>query len=285
MHSQQVAVSHHHRNHGSWLVNLLVIAGIVIILAAVLLPTFKHSTGCNMGSNCQSNLKQIGNSFKMYLSDWNDTFPTNRRWNGNGIVSHVRLTTPDAHGNPRVNADGKPIRYEFGPNWVEALYPYVESLTKSTDATSVWKCVVTCEKSYPEDSRTAAVTYAFNRNLVEKNEKIVRSSANLMMVREMDRMVDAELRPTNNSTWTSRRPPVSPFLTSRDCRIGRTEANLHGHGSHILFVDGHVKLISLNYTSMKPKYDNVQRQWFNFYKVKPANTIERTLNMSIAITP
>ena len=93
----------------------------------------------------------------------------------------------------------------------------------------------------PGDDSTAAVSYAFNRNLVERPEKAVRYAANTMMVREMDRRVDAELRPTNYSCGRPDVPPDSPFLTKHDSRMEETNPGVHGEGSNVLFADGHVQ--------------------------------------------
>ena len=84
--------------------------------------------------------------------------------------------------------------------------------------------------------------YAFNRNLLDDRSGSYAFASTLMMVREMDRLVDAELRPTNYSCGLPDVPPDSPFLTTRDSRIGSTNPDLHSQGSNVLFADAHVSI-------------------------------------------
>src|ERR1035437_5992860 len=106
---------------------LIVVAGV----AAVVLPMIVPHEGFHPGiSTCQTNLKQIGNAFKMYLSDNNDTYPTNRAYSSDGklgpIRAHVKLTPSD---EPR-DRYGNPKKYKYGCDWVEPLTAYIEEVTK-----------------------------------------------------------------------------------------------------------------------------------------------------------
>lgn len=245
------------------------------MLGAVLLPVFAPHGHYSSASNCMSNMKQIGNAVKMYLSDWDYHFPTNRPLEGNDklgeIQSSVKLTPP------AVNKNNKPVRFKYGVNWVEGLYNYVEPVTEQYDEKSIWKCPVSTLKPYPPDSKTANVSYVFNRNLIEKKSKW---ASNLMMIRESDRLMESDLRPTNNTTWTSKKVPICPFLTKHDDLIGSTSFEIHLDGSMILFADGHVK--RFNSTEFpgeitKEKcWDPETSQWYNHV---PVDTT------SIAITP
>ena len=209
----------------------------VVIMAAVLLAVFAPC-GCGdrpaaRKSNCQSNLKQIGSAFKMYLGDWDDTYPTNRPRLTNGkfgpISSHIELTPVS-----KLTPPNKPHNL----CWVEALYPYIEM--PSEDSNGAWECRSASRQRYPKGSSTAYTTYVMNRNLVERSDRMIGDPSHLLVVREMDRLVNAELRPRNDSCGKPDAPPESPFLTNRDFRIGRTEPNLHANGSHILLADTHV---------------------------------------------
>ncbi|MCE5198410.1 MAG: prepilin-type N-terminal cleavage/methylation domain-containing protein [Armatimonadota bacterium] len=295
---------------GFTLIELLVVIAIIAILAAILFPVFAKARKTAQTANCQSNLKQIGNSMKMYLSDWEDTFPTNRLVTG-GVVAgtttpEVRLTT-DANGGPLdSDSDGKPDRYLYGLNWVEGLYPYVESVTKSTDAASVWKCQAIYDTSYSAVNTqkdylaSAAVSYVMNYYLVEQTEGAVRNAANLMMVREIDRRVNAMCRPSTipvDQATSGGKDPETPFLIGREISTDpptpAINSKLHGNGSNMLFADGHVKLITLNYmqegTPANPicaaAYDGNEGQWVNYYISNPSTPTQRSLNRSIIISP
>lgn len=247
---------------------LNVLVGFLVIAAVgfVVLPYF--CVTCNIGcgpSNCVSGLKQIGGAIKLYMTDWDDTFPTNRTWVAGHKLGPItpRVPLSPAEMDPDTN---EPRIFKHGINWVEALYRYVESKTGgSGSSASVWQC---SNVGKHQATRTATVSYVFNRNLIERSERDMKSQWNLMMVREMDRLVDSELRPTNDSRWNSDQPPISPFLTSRDVRYGKTSYKLHGNGSTILFADGHVKQFDIgfypNKLTAKNCWDVKTRQWYNY---------------------
>jgi len=266
---------------GITLLEVVVCLVVVVVVAAILFPMIAHDHGPPlMMSDCQSNMKQIGSALKMYLSDWNDTYPTQRVWQRNGklgaIRDHVKLTPSGT-----TNSDGSPKRFQYGVNWVEALFAYVESVSK--DGRATWQCNASKEK-YPTNSRTACVSYAFNRNLIEQPEQVIRGASNLMAVRELDRMVDSDLRPI----YECRKPgrsPVSPFLTDFDVRFGKTNPKLHGTGSNILFADGHVKGFAKNYMPEhidSKCWDNDTKQWFNF---GPKSRVSEYMKRTIAVSP
>lgn len=74
--------------YGFTLVELLVVAAVAALLAALLLPVFAGAQEAARRAVCASSLRQVGMAFAMYLSDWDGCFPnTNdpylwmgRRW-------------------------------------------------------------------------------------------------------------------------------------------------------------------------------------------------------------
>jgi prepilin-type N-terminal cleavage/methylation domain-containing protein/prepilin-type processing-associated H-X9-DG protein len=60
-------------SRGFTLIELLVVIAIIAILAAILFPVFARAREKARQSTCQSNLKQIGLSLKMYAQDYDDT--------------------------------------------------------------------------------------------------------------------------------------------------------------------------------------------------------------------
>jgi len=278
---------------GFTLIELLVVIAIIAILAAILFPVFAKARKAAQASNCQSNMKQIGNAVKMYLSDWEDTYPTNRQWSGAnlGNLNATVALTPLVNGEVPVDTYGKPVRFAKGVNWVEALYPYVEAVTKSTDPSSIWKCQASQAVTFPNPAtanNNPSVTYTFNMNLIEQGEGAVRNAANLLMIRETDRMVDAICRPSNVSA-DGATPPIRTFLIGTDDGYGTSTPltpKLHGNGSHILFADGHIKMFPNTYFApnaqggQTPKWDNTLSQWYNSVNTGPAPVWR-----AIAITP
>ena len=63
---------------GFTLIELLVVIAIIAILAAILFPVFAQAREKGRQASCQSNLKQIGLAFKMYVQDYDERWPANR---------------------------------------------------------------------------------------------------------------------------------------------------------------------------------------------------------------
>lgn len=268
---------------GFTLIELLVVIAIIAILAAILFPVFAKARRTAQTSTCASNMKQIGNGIKMYLSDWEDTYPTNRFTNAasQALVTEVPLSinmstgTYGKQGDPKINpSTGKPVRFvgrsagssmaptqNSGANWVEGLYNYVETVTRLDDPSSIWKCPAVVVKGR-NDGQYSTVSYVFNYNLVEASEGMVKNAGNLMMLREIDGYLHAACRPTTLSTGSyENTPPANAFLVSTTQHASDRGSDgytvttptpnykLHGVGSHILFADGHVKLIPVSVVS------------------------------------
>ena len=62
---------------GFTLIELLVVIAIIAILAAILFPVFAQAREKARQASCQSNLKQIGIAFKMYVQDYDEKWPSN----------------------------------------------------------------------------------------------------------------------------------------------------------------------------------------------------------------
>ena len=99
------------RKNGFTLIELLVVIAIIAILAAILFPVFAQAREKARQSGCQSNLKQIGLAFKMYVQDYDERWPN---------AAPIPCCT-----NGRLGSTGK----DFGYNgWVSnALMPYTKN--------------------------------------------------------------------------------------------------------------------------------------------------------------
>jgi prepilin-type N-terminal cleavage/methylation domain-containing protein len=58
------------------LIELLVVIAIIAILAAILFPVFAQAKVAAKKTSALSNIKQTGTATQMYLSDWDDRFPS-----------------------------------------------------------------------------------------------------------------------------------------------------------------------------------------------------------------
>jgi len=285
------------RHRGFTLIELLVVIAIIAILAAILFPVFARARRAAMASTCQSNLKQIGNAIKMYLSDWDDTYPTNRQILANGSLSVILPTVLLSPPDPIPPAT-EPPKFLYSINWVEGLYSYVEAVTKKEDPSTTWRCPAATNLNMPTTTGPFyLVTYVFNRCLVEAPEGIIKGASNLMMIRELGRLTMATLRPANDCTNSQSALPIDPFLISRDSLVpqgfAKGEYITHANGSHVMFADGHVKVYDLGafstnaptYNTPARTYDTNTNQWYNYYWLNPSTPQQKVLNMQIAISP
>jgi len=69
---------------GFTLIELLVVIAIIAILAAILFPVFAQAREKARQSTCLSNTKQIGLGLYMYADDYDETFPQNGPYGGDG---------------------------------------------------------------------------------------------------------------------------------------------------------------------------------------------------------
>ena len=98
---------------GFTLIELLVVIAIIAILAAILFPVFAKAREKARQASCQSNLKQIGIAFKMYVQDYDEQWPRADPINGN-------LNTPGQLGSRGM---------DFGfSGWISnGLIPYTKN--------------------------------------------------------------------------------------------------------------------------------------------------------------
>ncbi len=60
---------------GFTLIELLVVIAIVAVLAAMLFPVFARARESARKATCQSNLRQIGSAFHLYVQDYDQVYP------------------------------------------------------------------------------------------------------------------------------------------------------------------------------------------------------------------
>jgi len=60
---------------GFSLIEILVVIAIIAILAGILFPAFSAARGKARAVRCVANLRQLGNAFEMYASDYDELYP------------------------------------------------------------------------------------------------------------------------------------------------------------------------------------------------------------------
>lgn len=245
-------------SRGNTALNVVLCLVVVGVVLAVIAPVFMRTGGGGSGrSTCQCNLKQISVAIKQYLTDWDQTFPTNKPANAVSPVAEVQLALP-TDTDPVTN---KPVKFATVNgvkqiSWVGALYDHIEAVAAPDGASSVWKCpAVESNDQYGSTEairKSAAVTYVMNFNLVGQQEGIVRDARTLMLCRETDRLVAGCCRggkmvgSVMKIVEGAKDVPSAPFLCVVDENMPGVaiKSRLHQIGSNVLFADGHVKTIS-----------------------------------------
>jgi prepilin-type N-terminal cleavage/methylation domain-containing protein/prepilin-type processing-associated H-X9-DG protein len=258
------------RETGFTLIELLVVIAIIAILAAILFPVFAQAREKARQATCQSNLKQWGMAFMMYVQDYDETF-----MGFNHPVVQV------------VNGVSYPTS-----GWIPLLQPYVEklgavndrgkSVTDPNSATGVGN-MHRCPTHTPDpragfgsngaarlDSAGATSSYAMSEifdNSDRKNASFNSVAETILLAENYLNFTQMVYYPVswdgnNISTYGQARADGSDcrFEKHVNCTLGGATyparadimpgvtgsfasnlATRHSNGSNFLFVDGHVK--------------------------------------------
>lgn len=219
-------------NRGFTLIELLVVIAIIAILAAILFPVFAQAREKARQASCQSNLKQIGNAFAMYMQDYDELFPMN----DNGGNSPAWYTQPaDARPGPQYNRLGV---------WTTTMQPYI----KNWQVYGCPSCPITSQylqAPLNAGQQQIPISYAYNGQLATSSLASVQSVASCILTWEGYGKLSTRNYSLPTPTLRNVRPQHELYGTD-SCvmyviAIPVPTMWIHGEGSNYLFVDGHVK--------------------------------------------
>jgi prepilin-type N-terminal cleavage/methylation domain-containing protein/prepilin-type processing-associated H-X9-DG protein len=238
----------HRRRRAFTLIELLVVIAIIAILAAILFPVFAQAREAARKASCQSNLKQLGNAFMMYVQDYDEVFPQPGS-TGAASVGQFYIYPPDASGV--TPAPDSPRWLSWG--WV--LQPYIRNV-------QVMKCPSTAVDdlfglgSYPQQ---VPVSYTYNKLLAWNSMAAVRAPASIFLVNEgfghlaYLNVINTGFPGVTGGSWGPTSPTTAtPYVHGQvSCAMyvgfsGREWWNfnrIHSGANNYLYADGHVKAL------------------------------------------
>ncbi len=219
-------LSHLMKRRAFTLIELLVVIAIIAILAAILFPVFAQAREKARMASCQSNLKQLGNAFTLYVQDYDERYPG---------------------ANPGAWNDCVQMPYKGGwSGWIgNLLMPYTKN-------TRIYVCPSRDQAvGVNNGCGTAAyfqVSYSFNYvTLWNAGLATLDRPADLMAMWDSGTgWADCGYMSTCG-TWANRdicwylRKMNRPVQPGMNCGVNSVNASWHNDGNNILYADNHVK--------------------------------------------
>ncbi|MBU0611209.1 MAG: DUF1559 domain-containing protein [Armatimonadetes bacterium] len=203
---------------GFTLIELLVVIAIIAILAAILFPVFAKAREKARQSSCQSNLKQIGIAWLMYIQDYDETCPP------------LYTTTPGVSGG-----------YFHTP---ELLYPYQKNA-------QIWRCASDAQAGQAFDNGIFC-TYGYNQSRFTGHTNF---DSGVLTLAQLEEPVGTIVFLDDTNLYAGPYSPAVPVgynpaqgvLNSETDTTGTRAKNRHNDMYNILFADGHVKSLKDTY--------------------------------------
>lgn len=253
------------------LIELLVVIAIIAILAAILFPVFAQAREKARAATCQSNLKQIGQAYQMYMTDYERCVPVNcdRTAGANTPLNYIRNTCwPGWIANGLAPYEKSPAIYSCPSKirtvgWCDPrLNPTVTPANMNTGA-----------GVNPNPPGVRRISYTYNENglghqantaVRGRSEAAFHEPASLaIMWDSTNAWTDCWFSTSGCSIWHQRDLCwyFGPQPGMNGCS-GKNPNNTawHANGNTFLYFDGHVKWA---------RWDNVR--WHNLMNVGPGH--------------
>ncbi|MDD3925950.1 MAG: DUF1559 domain-containing protein [bacterium] len=191
---------------GFTLIELLVVIAIIALLAAILFPVFNQAREKARQAQCQSNLKQIGLAFNMYLQDWDEVFPL----------------------------------YTQGGGWQTVMDRQMGRGGVYTNFSPLWKCPSTDPFNWIHQDGKQSYGYNYTYLGIKEYNGIPQGSSSLLgapvhmsrVTRPADTimLLDSGGSAFGNAGYSSAHPTNTTYTVS----------DRHNGGANVVWVDGHV---------------------------------------------
>lgn len=229
---------------GFTLIELLVVIAIIAILAAILFPVFAQAREAARKSTCQSNLKQLGTAFMMYVQDYDEAFPQPMNAAANSAATFTTFP-PDASGTmPAAGANSL-------SSWGYVLQPYIKNTQIMRCPSGTPIALIAAWGGYPTKQ---VVSYTYNKLLSWRSLASVAAPASIFMATEgwgdqgYVNAIQGGLPHINAGSFAA---GTGYVLGNTQCQMfsgwsGQPTFKfnrIHGGSNNYLYVDGHVKAI------------------------------------------
>ena len=201
------------------LLECLVVIGIVLTLAALLVPGLSTFRGHATSVGCASNMRQIGAAFYMYAGENNGNFP--------GVVG-------DSSASSKDDQDGK------GKQWDAQLSSYL-SIPINTAKSPLRNSVYFCPASFPDPSyagkSVVLLSYTYNANVGSLKSGTGENYSSIMALADLQLASSVPGKSYVPQTGQGKNNAIVFYPTAAYYKY---LADRHRGRINILFLDGHV---------------------------------------------